>query len=107
MITKKCLYGVLAGHTIFVLVEAVANAVSVESWNLFFSFLVDLPISMLFHSVLENYLYEDRHWALLVMHVVLGGIWWAGILCGVMKLISAIRSHRQNYSDKGSPISRP
>lgn len=74
-----------------VVVEALVNARSVESWGFFFSFLVDLPISMLFHSFLEGFAIQDRFWALLGMHVILGGAWWAIIFCGGLRLVSALR----------------
>lgn len=91
MITKSCLFRVSAGHTLLVLIETLVNALSTESWSLFFSFLIDLPISMFFHSILEGLAFQDRFWALFGMHILLGGTWWVVIFCGGMKLISGVR----------------
>lgn len=96
MITRSCLLRVFAGHTLLVLIEFLVNALNAESWTLFFSFLIDLPISMLFHSVLEGLALQSRLWALLGMHILLGGIWWMVIFCGGMKLVSGLREFKSN-----------
>lgn len=95
MIRGPCPLKVLAGHAFLVLIESLVNSLSAESWNLFFSFFLDLPISIIFHSLLEGVAIENQFLVLLGMHVLLGGMWWVVVFCGGLKLISWLRQEKE------------
>ena len=93
---RNCWVVVIAVHTMLILIEAGVDLIgSGESWSLFFSFFLDLPISLLFHSVTDEFVFHDKFLAIFGMHVVLGGIWWVSITCGVARAIFFIRKRIQ------------
>ena len=95
MKTKTCAVRVIVGHSLFVFLEAIINALSDEGWGLFFSYLVDLPISIFFHSVLEHIAIQSRYWTLLSLHILLGGAWWMAIVCGGIRMIAVLNKQSQ------------
>jgi hypothetical protein len=98
MIRRTCWIVVVAIHTTLIAIETAADLVSSgEVWALFFSFFLDYPISIQFDSILVAIPFKYQFSAVVGMHVVFGGIWWAAIICGMSRVISYLQNMNRKF----------
>lgn len=91
MITRRLGLTVFVIHTLLVLGEAVVNFFAFESWNLFFSFFLDFPLSVLFHEIVDSLAVQNRLIAAFSLHLIIGGGWWVFIVWSLSKVFSRRR----------------
>jgi len=61
-----------------------------EDWSWMTAFFMDFPVSIGIHEILrfaeENTLIKNSAFGLLLIHTVVGGMWWFGIAFGLRKI---------------------
>jgi len=88
---KRLIYVVFIIHAMLILLVYWGDISNPgEDWSWMAAFFLDFPVSIGIHQVLhlaEQSLFQGNDArGLLILHAVLGGVWWIGIALGIRKI---------------------